>query len=41
MKYKRLIYVQTSTDAKVYLGMVRVLFRDQKVDVSDISEVSL
>jgi len=25
MKYKRLIYVQTSIDVEVYLGIVRVL----------------
>ena len=41
MKYKRLIYVQISMDVEVHLGMVRVLFRNQEVDISDISEVGL
>ena len=41
MKYKRLIYVQISIDAEVHLSMVRVLSRNQEVDISDISEVSL
>ena len=27
IKYKRLIHIQTSIDAKVYIGMVRVLTR--------------
>ena len=41
MKYKRLIYVQTSIDAEVYLGIVRVLTRSQKAKVSEVSEVCL
>jgi len=36
MKYKKLIYVQTITDAEIYLNIVRVLTRSQKVDVSDV-----
>ena len=36
MKYKRLIYVQTITDVEIFLGIVRVLTRSQKVDVSDV-----
>ena len=36
MKYKRLIYTQTSTDVKVYLDMVRVLTRCHEVDISDV-----
>jgi len=41
MKYKRLVYMQTSMDAEVYLDMVKVLFEDQKADVLNILEVSL
>ena len=41
MKYKRLIYMQISADIEVYLDMVRVLFRDQKMDVLDVLKVSL
>ena len=40
MKHKRLICVQTSIDAEVYLDIVRVLTRSQKVGVLDVSEVS-
>jgi len=36
MKYKRLIYIQTITDVEIYLGIVRVLTRSQKVDISDV-----
>ena len=41
MKYKRLIYMQISADIEVYLDMVRVLFRYQKMDVLDVLKVSL
>jgi len=41
MKSKRLIHVWMITDTEVYLGIVRVLTGSQKVDVSDVSEVSL
>jgi len=41
MKHKRLICIQTSMDTKVYLVMVRVVTKSQKVNVSDISEVGL
>ena len=41
VKYKRLIYAWTSINVEVYLGMVKVLTRNQKVDVSDILEVGL
>ena len=41
VKYKRLIYEWTSINVEVYLGMVKVLTRNQKVDVSDILEVGL
>jgi len=41
MKHKRLIYMQISADIEVYLDIVRVLFRDQKMDVLDVLKVSL
>ena len=41
MKHKRLIHVQASMDVEVYLGMVRVLTRNQEADISDILEVGL
>jgi len=33
--------VQTNMDVEVHLCMVRVLTRNQKTDVSEVSEVSL
>jgi len=41
MKYEGLIHGQIITDAKVHLGVVRVLTGDQKAKVSDILEVSI
>jgi len=41
MKHERLIHTWKITDVEIHLDMVRVLFRAQKADVSDISEVSL
>ena len=33
--------MQTSTDEEVYLSMIRILYRGQKVDISNILEVCL
>ena len=41
IKYKELIYMQTSMNMKVYLNMVRVLFGDQKASILEVSEVNL
>jgi len=41
IKHKRLICVQTIIDVKIYLDMVRVITRSQKVDVLNISKISL
>jgi len=41
MKHERLICAWTSIDVEVYLGIVKVLFRDQEADISDVLEVSL
>ena len=37
VKYKRLIHIQTSTDMEVYLIIVRVFTRSQKVKVLEVS----
>ena len=37
MKCKRLIYMQTSIDTEVYLGMVKVLTESQKAKASKVS----
>ena len=36
MKYERLIHIETSTDIEVYLSIVRVLFKDQKANISEV-----
>ena len=36
IKYKRLIYVQIITDVEIYLGIVKVLTRSQKVNILDV-----
>jgi len=41
MKYKRLIYIQTSIDIEVHPGITRVLSGGQEVDVLDVSDISL
>jgi len=41
MKYKRLIYAQTSTDVEVYLDMVGVINKSQEANISDVLEISL
>ena len=41
MKYKRLIHVQTSIDIEVYLDVVKILSGSQKVNVLEVSKVSL
>ena len=41
MKHERLICVQTNMDVEVYLCIVRALTRNQKTDISEVSEVSL
>jgi len=38
MKCERLIYVQTSIDVEMHLGMVRVLTGSQEADVLDVSQ---
>ena len=37
IKCKKLIYVQTSIDTEVYLGMVKVLTESQKAKASEVS----
>jgi len=41
MKHKRLICVQTSIDVEVYIGIIIVLTRSQKVNILNILKVSL
>jgi len=41
MKHKKLICIQTITNAKVYLDIVRILTRNQEINVLDALEVSL
>ena len=37
MKFERLIYIQTNMNIEVYLSIIRVLTRSQKLDVSEVS----
>ena len=41
MKHKRSIYIQTVTDVKVYLDIIKVLTRSKEAEVSEVSEISL
>ena len=41
IKYKELIYMQTSMNMKVYLDIVRVIFGDQKASILEVSKVNL
>ena len=41
MKHKGLIYVQTSIDMEIHLDIVKILFKDQKVDMLQFKPKSL
>ena len=41
IKYKELIYMQTSMNMKVYLDIVRVIFGEQKASIVEVSIVNL